>query len=128
MIYMKKFEKLDILYEEGCFAGLEIQINRIKDNGNGDLEYVTMAIAELLCGNDATSNVEVLVDYSTMEKINQVINSFGTYQMIFEKAVSLPIINISGYNFVGFFDNNNNIITKVTIDVETELVAVYIKK
>ena len=72
--------------------------------------------------------IEVLVDYSTMEKINQVINSFGTYQMIFEKAVSLPIINISGYNFVGFFDNNNNIITKVTIDVETELVAVYIKK
>ena len=119
---------LNILYEEGCFPGLEIQINRIKDNGNGDLEYVTMAIAELLCGNDATSNVEILVDYSTMEKINQVINSFGTYQMIFEKAVSLPIINISGYKFVGFFDNNNNIITKVTIDVETELVAVYIKK
>ena len=119
---------LDILYEEGCFIGLEIQINRIKENESGDLEYVTAALGLLLSGSDASSNKEVLVDYSKSEKIDLIINQYGKYQMIFEKSVYLPTININGYEFLGFYDLNNNLITKSTEDMPTDLIAVYRKK
>ena len=119
---------LDILYEEGCFVGLEIQINRIKENENGDLEYVTSALGLLLSGSDASSNKEVLVDYSKSEKTDLIIKLYGTYQMTFEKSVHLPTININGYEFLGFYDLNNNLITKATEDMPTDLIAVYRKK
>ena len=104
---------LDILYEENCFKGLQIQIDRIKSNGSGDLEYVTNALAKLLLGMDASEDKEVLVNYSTEEKVNAVLSSYGTYEIVFEKETYLPTFNISGYTFIGYVDENNNIITKV---------------
>ena len=119
---------LDILYEENCFKGLQIQIDRIKSNGSGDLEYVTNALAKLLLGMDASEDKEVLVNYSTEEKVNAVLSSYGIYEIVFEKETYLPTFNISGYTFIGYVDENNNIITKVTEDIPTSLTAVYEKK
>jgi uncharacterized repeat protein (TIGR02543 family) len=119
---------LDILYEENCYRGLQIQIDRIKTNGSGDLEYVTVALAKLLEGIDASKDAEILVDYSTSEKINAVINSYGTYEITFEKETYLPTVNISGYSFIGYVDENNNVISKVFEDMPTNLTAIYEKK
>ena len=119
---------LDLLYEENCYNGLKIQIDRIKNNNSGDLEYVTNAIAYLLNGADATSDKEVLVDYSSEEKINSIVNSFGNYQITFEKESYLPVTNLNDYEFIGYFDENNNIVTKVTENMATDLVAKYEKK
>lgn len=119
---------LDILYEEGCFAGLETQINRIKTKGSGDLEYVTVALALLLQGSDASSNYEVMVDYSRPEKVNAVISLYGIYQMSFEKPTQLPSVKIEGCEFLGFHDSNNNLITVATEDMEIILNAFYEKK
>ena len=119
---------LDILYEENCYRGLQIQIDRIKTNGSGDLEYVTVALAKLLQGIDSSKDAEILVDYSTSEKINAVINSYGTYEITFEKETYLPTVNISGYTFIGYVDENNNVISKVSEDMPTNLTAVYEKK
>ena len=119
---------LDILYEENCYKGLQIQIDRIKTNGSGDLEYVTVALAKLLQGIDASKDAEVLVDYSTNRKINAVINSYGTYEITFEKETYLPTVNISGYTFIGYVDENNNVISKVSEDMPTNLTAIYEKK
>ena len=126
--YSKWGYLLDVLYEEGCFAGLEIQINRIKSKGSGDLEYVTAALGLLLQASDESTNSEVLVDYSKKDKIDSVLNSYGTYQMIFEKAIYLPSININGYEFLGFYDSNNNLVTKASENMDTNLVAIYKKK
>ena len=117
-----------LLYEEGCFAGLETQINRIKTKGSGDLEYVTAALALLLQGSDASSNYEVMVDYSRPEKVNAVISLYGIYQLSFEKQTQLPSVKIEGYEFLGFHDSNNNLITVATEDMEIILNAFYEKK
>ena len=119
---------LDVLYIDDCYRGLKTQINRVKKNESGDLEYVTKALGNLLLSIDASSESEILVDYSTDSAINKIINGFGTYNMTFTTESYLPIINIDGYEFVGYYDEDNNLVTKITENTKSNLVAVYNKK
>ena len=119
---------LDILYTDDCAQGLKIQIERAKKQQSGDLEYVTKALGYLLLANDATSDKEILVDYSTDEVKEKIINGFGTFNIVFSTESYLPIINIDGYEFVGYFDDENNEVTKITEDSKNNLIAKYIKK
>ena len=119
---------LDVLYTDDCYRGLKTQINRVKKNESGDLEYFTKALGNLLLSIDASSESEILVDYSTDSAINKIINGFGTYNMTFTTESYLPIINIDGYEFVGYYDEDNNLVTKITENTKSNLVAVYNKK
>ena len=119
---------LDLLVEENAFYGIEIQVNRIKNNGSGDLEYVTVALAYLLQGENAESNSEVLVDYSKKEKIDSLINQYGNCQITFEKEAYLPVTNLNDYEFIGYYDEDNNQVTKVEEGMKTNLIAKYVKK
>ena len=48
--------------------------------------------------------------------------------MTFNTESYLPIINIDGYEFVGYYDEDNNLVTKITENTKSNLVAVYNKK
>lgn len=116
---------LDLLSQDGCARGLQIQLERIKSSGTGDLEYVCKAIAYLLLGQDATSDSEILVDYSSKNIQDNLLSSFGCYNITFEKETYLPTITIYGYEFIGFYDVEGNIITKVTENMVKDIIAVY---
>ena len=119
---------LDILYTDDCAQGLKIQIERVKNNQLGDTEYVTKALGYLLLLSDATTDKDVLVDYSTEEVKERITNNFGTFSFVFNTESYLPIIDIDGYEFVGYFDDENNEVTKITEDSKNNLIAKYIKK
>ena len=119
---------LDILYNETAAKGLKTQINRIKNNESGDAEYVCKALAYLFLSQDATSDNEILINYSSNDFQSKLVSEFGTYKLVFRTESSLPKINIEGYEFVGYYDSENNLVTKVTELTKTNLIAVYIKK
>lgn len=119
---------LDILYSDSAARGLKIQINRIKNNESGDTEYVCKAIAYLLLNQDASSDSEILIDYSNDELQNRFVSDFGIFKLVFKTESYLPTINIDGYNFVGYYDDENNLVTKVTESTKGDLVAIYTKK
>ena len=119
---------LDILYNESAAKGLITQINRIKNNQNGDTEYVCKALAYLLLAQDASSDNEVLINYSNRELQDKLVGDFGTFKFIFKTESYLPTINIDGYDFVGYYDDENNLVTKVIESTKGNLIAVYSKK
>ena len=114
---------LDLLYTEESFYGIEIQVNRIKNKESGDTEYVTKALGYLLQQSNATTDKEILVDYSNVD----LISSYGTLKMTFEKPTTIPtnIINIDGYTFIGFFDENNNQIKEINETTPNNLYALF---
>ena len=119
---------LDILYSDSAAKGLKTQINRIKNNESGDSEYVCKALANLLLAQNASSDNEILIDYSSNELQNRLVSDFGVFKFIFKTESYLPTINIDGYEFVGFYDSNNNLVTKVLESTNGNLIAVYNKK
>ena len=119
---------LDILYSDSAAKGLKTQINRIKNNESGDTEYVCKALANLLLAQNASSDNEILIDYSSNELQNRLVSDFGVFKFIFKTESYLPTINIDGYEFVGFYDSNNNLVTKVLESTNSNLIAVYNKK
>lgn len=114
---------LDLLYTEESFYGIEIQVNRIKNKESGDTEYVTKALGHLLQQSNATTDKEILVDYSNVD----LISSYGTLKITFEKPTTIPtnIINIDGYTFIGFFDENNNQIKEINETTPNNLYALF---
>lgn len=118
---------LDLLITDNSFRGLKIQVERIKKQESGDLEYVTKALGNLLLSNDASSDSEILENYSTTQIKEDLVNKFGKFEITFKTAINMPEIIIYGYTLVGYYDSNNNLVTKVSENMPTNLTAVYKK-
>ena len=118
---------IDLVYAENCFTGLQIQVERIKNNQSGDLEYFISGLCNLLMSKDASSDKEILVDYSKKEIINEVVNKFGKFNLTFEFASYIPSVIIYGYDLIGYYDSQNNQVYKITENGEHNLVAIYKK-
>ena len=85
----KWYYLLDLLEDENSALGLQIQLERIKENGSGDLEYVTKALGYLLKGESALEDSEVKVDFSKEEVQSKLTSQFGTYSVTYEKEAYL---------------------------------------
>jgi hypothetical protein len=70
----------------------------------------------------------VKVDYSKEETQNKLTSMFGTYSITYEKEAYLYIFNIEGYDCLGFYDLEGNEVSKITEDVNTDLIIKFVKK
>ena len=118
---------IDLVYAENCFTGLQIQVERIKNNQSGDLEYFISGLCNLLMSKDASSDTEILVDYSKKEIMDEVVSKFGKFNLTFEFASYIPSVIIYGYDLIGYYDSQNNQVYKITENGEHNLVAIYKK-
>lgn len=124
----KWYYLLDLLEDENSALGLQIQLERIKENGSGDLEYVTKALGYLLKGESALEDSEVKVDFSKEEVQSKLTSQFGTYSVTYEKEAYLYTFTIDGYECLGFFDIEGNQVFKVTENMNTNLTIKFVKK
>ena len=88
---------------------------------------ITKALGNLLLSNDASSDSEILENYSTTQIKEDLVNKFGKFEITFKTAINMPEIIIYGYTLVGYYDSNNNLVTKVSENMPTNLTAVYKK-
>ena len=124
----KWYYLLDLLEDENSALGLQIQLKRIKENGSGDLEYVTKALGYLLKGESALEDSEVKVDFSKEEVQSKLTSQFGTYSVTYEKEAYLYTFTIDGYECLGFFDLNGDQVFKITENMNSNLKIKFVKK